>query len=1676
MNEKSKSLIKTIIIILIIFLLGVGAFAVGALIGEEDQPSGPSLVDPDIPDDGGENEPNDGEEQKPNDDEEQKPDEGEETPGEDGEEPGKDDAEDGKEPDKDEGKKPSGGDKEPSKPSDGGNSGGNGGYTPPSIPARPSLVLGSFNIVDWAKGASVENGEAKPAAISAEPINKVNFVSGDKVSLYGWYEASFTTASEPWINGKTATFNGTQWSASGVKLLSWHSDHTFIGIYPERAVTDFKADPYKLGDGDLLASKPVSGIDQDIALNLSFEHLNAKLKINLSFNNQWKTAPTVEKLVFEGYTEGTVDYFEGKITGTTKGEVLLNKLETAAENYDISFETAAIPGSFKEIIVVINGEEYIFSHGFDIPLEKGKTTEIGLTVGKEEITLGNVHINDWEDDETIGDGEAQIYSLIQDRYYTEFESGAKISVFAWTGAADEVPTDRVVDGTVNTFGGTKWTAEPQMLWADKASEHFFLAVYPAHEITDFKADKYILDTSNQENSDLMAAVNNGGLKAENNPVDLKFDHLMAKLVVNLNFRSEWSETPKVESVVYKGYTEAEVDYIPKTVTGKVMGDVVLPKLGTPITGFDTSFASVVIPGKGTTTIIVTVDGKEYVFENLEDIPLKKGKVTTVNLNVGKDEITFGNIQIEDWQKNGDSINGEAQMSLDRNGNSTNFANGAKVSVFAWTDESGLENSVPTVATFNGDEWKYEPKLLWENKTSKHKFLAVYPAHEITDFYKDTYVLDTANQDEADLLVALDEIGLKAEDRKPVDLTFEHMMAKLVVNLHFRNEFGTGAADVESVKYEGYIEAEVDYFAKTVKGTKTNDVVLVRDSNVPENFELSYSSVVIPSNETKSVHVKIGNNDYVYHHDTYIPLESGKITTLDITVGKDEITLANVTISDWESQGDAINGEAQDNIVSQSVRSVQDGNSTVFENGDKISVFAWTGAADEVPANRVVDGIINTFDGSKWTAEPQMLWSNQMTEHFFLAVYPSREITDFKADKYILDTSNQEKSDLLIAVNNGGLKAINNPVQLTFDHLMAKLTVNLNFRNQWGEVPTVESVIYKGYTEAEVDYMARNVTGKVMGDVLLPEQALPSTGFDKTYTSVVIPEEGTNFIIIKINGKEYVYEGIEDIPLERGKVTRIDLNVGKDAIYLTGVTISGWDGDAENFEAGDQVQVYGWTGDKTTVPKYPAIDSVNTLTDIGGAKKWIGAPQMLWQSQTAAHYFIGIYPVRDVTDFNKDTFVLDESKQEESDILVAVSDDHGIVANNRGVDLNFTHLMAKLKLNVKFENAPAGTVPVPSEVKVYSGKEATINYLTQKVTADAYTFNATKFVAMPQLVTPDAGYDRTYESVIIPQIGVNIIDIIIGGTAYRFEYEEDITLESGKTTTLDITVKLKALEYVSPAAGSIAADPSVLNGYLDNKGKLVVKGSLNTADLSAIGNWAISLANDEIAGNDLITLDLSGAAGFTEIPEGMFRNSSSGTWLDTKLLKEAILPDCVTSIAKNAFFGCKGLEKVTGKGVETVGEQAFASCEKLNTFVGSKIKTVGLRGFTGASLTNYDFSNLESADAHAFSGTDFDGFYAPKLKKLATYLFGYCELSGAIKLPAVTEIDRHIFDTASGTFELWLTSKDTITVTDESFSSSVIENVTLYLHENKKSELTGSNEWNFYVFKAIKFVDDNGNLV
>ena len=231
----------------------------------------------------------------------------------------------------------------------------------------------------------------------------------------------------------------------------------------------------------------------------------------------------------------------------------------------------------------------------------------------------------------------------------------------------------------------------------------------------------------------------------------------------------------------------------------------------------------------------------------------------------------------------------------------------------------------------------------------------------------------------------------------------------------------------------------------------------------------------------------------------------------------------------------------------------DGDAASFAAGDQISLYAWMGSAEAVPEKKIVDGVVNTFDGTLWKPETQMLWSHVKENHYFLGVYPKKYITNFTADDYTL------ADDLMIATELTGIPFKENaePVKLTFTHALARMDVNLRFRNQWEETPEVTRVSAYAKREYTVNYLGKEVTAT--GDnfhVSIPEVSAV-TGYDRSFSGLQVPQEGVTKVSVLIGGNEFVFTAALPISLESGKVTTLNLYVGRDKIELGSVTVNPW---------------------------------------------------------------------------------------------------------------------------------------------------------------------------------------------------------------------------------------------------------------------------------------------------------------------------------------------------------------------------------------------------------------------------------------------------------------------------------------------------------------------------------------
>ena len=154
------------------------------------------------------------------------------------------------------------------------------------------------------------------------------------------------------------------------------------------------------------------------------------------------------------------------------------------------------------------------------------------------------------------------------------------------------------------------------------------------------------------------------LKLENRPAIILMSGLQgsgkttssAKLAVKLTYKNQWGGIPTVEKVVVgNAAKEATINYLTKVVTPSTTAkeDFSLPEITE-----NTKYVSVIIPQEDVKQLTIVIDGKNFVYDNGTPFKLESGKITTVNLEVGRDEIKLGDVKITDWE-DGSTFSGEA---------------------------------------------------------------------------------------------------------------------------------------------------------------------------------------------------------------------------------------------------------------------------------------------------------------------------------------------------------------------------------------------------------------------------------------------------------------------------------------------------------------------------------------------------------------------------------------------------------------------------------------------------------------------------------------------------------------------------------------------------------------------------------------------------------------------------------------------------------------------------------------------------------------------------------------------------------------------------------------------------------------------------------------------------------
>lgn len=288
---------------------------------------------------------------------------------------------------------------------------------------KKELICSAFALSLLTAGCNNEETAAPPSSRDIEIVTKVGtltratdeaFEAGDRIFIYA-YETG--KPAEMIVAGVTNTLqqDGTWTPATSMKWKDDATSHDFIGVYPEKGnIGDFTNEPITLGNNmaanDLLIATATGRKAAGGAVPLMFDHVMSRVSVNLTFNENMGTAPTIEKAVLRCCLTGSVNYSDKTAQASgTPTDMTMTQVASG------TFRAVTLPQTLAAgkdmIILTIAGRDYSFAHTAALELEPGKSRTINLTVSGTApdliVSLGSITINDWGNSQPLEGGEAK---------------------------------------------------------------------------------------------------------------------------------------------------------------------------------------------------------------------------------------------------------------------------------------------------------------------------------------------------------------------------------------------------------------------------------------------------------------------------------------------------------------------------------------------------------------------------------------------------------------------------------------------------------------------------------------------------------------------------------------------------------------------------------------------------------------------------------------------------------------------------------------------------------------------------------------------------------------------------------------------------------------------------------------------------------------------------------------------------------------------------------------------------------------------------------------------------------------------------------------------------------------------------------------------------------------------
>lgn len=219
---------------------------------------------------------------------------------------------------------------------------------------------------------------------------------------------------------------------------------------------------------------------------------------------------------------------------------------------------------------------------------------------------------------------------------------------------------------------------------------------------------------------------------------------------------------------------------------------------------------------------------------------------------------------------------------------------AKQTSFNKGDVMGVSNNGKSLNyTFNGTDWQpgNESYLVWD--ASNLKFQCWYPADGTNTFSKGYIQEDQSNADviaKSDYMTAEVTNLTEIPGNRQLDVALGRKTARLILNIqNFNDQFDASTTKINHIRIAS--KASTD-------ASETSTVNIKPLQNGEGGINTTYTALVIPGKVEGKLYFSTDESTETPLVVKTGALEAGKSYTYNLIVGKNKVTIGNVTVAEW----------------------------------------------------------------------------------------------------------------------------------------------------------------------------------------------------------------------------------------------------------------------------------------------------------------------------------------------------------------------------------------------------------------------------------------------------------------------------------------------------------------------------------------------------------------------------------------------------------------------------------------------------------------------------------------------------------------------------------------------------------------------------------------------------------